>query len=329
MFETKLGEAFLGTLVADAVAMPVHWYYDREAMDRDYGDFNGYRAPRNPHPDSLLVKSAYEAPNEKGEILHHHSQYWGQAGIHYHQELEAGDNTLTYRLALELFRMVVQDGGYDPDKWLDRYISLMRQPGWNRDTYLEECHRAFFINYARGKSPRECAIDDHHIAGLAQIPALIAALAKVGEDGVDLMRSKAQMHIELTHQNRAVVESGDLLVRLLHRIASGDELDCALEQEGNKQIAVDQLDQLAHLDERVVVGQMISPACYIGESFPAGLFLAWKFREDFSGGVIANARVGGDNCHRGAVVGSLLAAANGIPDLWWNEKISPALLKSP
>jgi hypothetical protein len=26
--------------------------------------------------------------------------------------------------------------------------------------------------------------------------------------------------------------------------------------------------------------------------------------------------VGGDNCHRGAVVGSLLAAANGIDDRW-------------
>jgi hypothetical protein len=30
--------------------------------------------------------------------------------------------------------------------------------------------------------------------------------------------------------------------------------------------------------------------------------------------VAANARVGGDNCHRGAVVGSLLAAAAPIPD---------------
>jgi hypothetical protein len=32
--------------------------------------------------------------------------------------------------------------------------------------------------------------------------------------------------------------------------------------------------------------------------------------------VIANAMVGGDNCHRGAVVGSLLGAANGVPQKW-------------
>jgi hypothetical protein len=29
--------------------------------------------------------------------------------------------------------------------------------------------------------------------------------------------------------------------------------------------------------------------------------------------VLANARCGGDNCHRGAVVGALLGAANPIP----------------
>ena len=45
--------AFLGSLVADAVSMPVHWYYDVDALDRDYGDFDRYVAPKNPHPDSI------------------------------------------------------------------------------------------------------------------------------------------------------------------------------------------------------------------------------------------------------------------------------------
>jgi ADP-ribosyl-[dinitrogen reductase] hydrolase len=49
---------------------------------------------------------------------------------------------------------------------------------------------------------------------------------------------------------------------------------------------------------------------------PASLYLVWKYHQDFEAGILANARVGGDNCHRGAVVGSLLAAANGIPGKW-------------
>jgi ADP-ribosylglycohydrolase len=49
---------------------------------------------------------------------------------------------------------------------------------------------------------------------------------------------------------------------------------------------------------------------------PASLYLAWKYHDAFDAGVIANAMVGGDNCHRGAVVGSLLGAANGVPQKW-------------
>jgi ADP-ribosyl-[dinitrogen reductase] hydrolase len=322
MFEQRLKDAFLGSLAADALAMPAHWYYDRESMDRDYGKLDEYLAPRNPHPDSLLVRSSYQALNEKGEILHRHARYWGMPGIHYHQELEAGENTLSFRLARELYRQVIEHGEYDEDRWLETYIRLMRDPDWNKDTYVEEIHRAFFTNYARGKAPRDCGIDDHHIGGLAQVPALVAALAHIGDDGLDRMRALVQRHIELTHKNQAMIDAGDLLVRLLHRLASGDDFAAAFEQEVGKQFSIDKLDDLARAADRKVIGEMISPACYIGESLPAGLYLSWKYRERFSDGIIANARVGGDNCHRGAVVGSLLAACNGVPDKWLTEKIA-------
>lgn len=60
----------------------------------------------------------------------------------------------------------------------------------------------------------------------------------------------------------------------------------------------------------------MTPACYLPDSFTASLYLAWKYAEDFSAGVLANAHCGGDNCHRGAAVGALLATANGVPQLW-------------
>jgi hypothetical protein len=46
------------------------------------------------------------------------------------------------------------------------------------------------------------------------------------------------------------------------------------------------------------------------------LALAWKYHDDFRQGVLANALCGGDNCHRGVVVGALLGAANPLPDDW-------------
>jgi ADP-ribosylglycohydrolase len=61
-----------------------------------------------------------------------------------------------------------------------------------------------------------------------------------------------------------------------------------------------------------VIGRRVSPACYIAEAFPASLYLAWKYAEDFEGGITANANVGGDNCHRGAVLGALIGGALGV-----------------
>jgi ADP-ribosyl-[dinitrogen reductase] hydrolase len=75
-----------------------------------------------------------------------------------------------------------------------------------------------------------------------------------------------------------------------------------------------------------VIGRVLSPACYIPDAFPAALFLAWRHAADFRAGVCSNAQVGGDNCHRGAVVGSLLASAAGIPaDLLEGLTVTPRL----
>ena len=81
--DEKRTGALWGTFIGDALAMPVHWYYDRAALKRDYGTVSDYLAPRNPHPDSILWRSAYTSLNERGDILHEQAQYWEQRGIHY------------------------------------------------------------------------------------------------------------------------------------------------------------------------------------------------------------------------------------------------------
>ena len=62
--------AYLGAKAADAVAMPVHWYYDTAALDRDYSGLREYRAPAGRHPDSILWRSSYAPVNAEGDILH-------------------------------------------------------------------------------------------------------------------------------------------------------------------------------------------------------------------------------------------------------------------
>jgi len=302
--------AYLGSLAADALSMPVHWYYDRAALLAEYGEVTTYLAPKNPHTGSILWRSQYTALNEKGEILHDQAQYWGQRGIHYHQFLKAGENTLNFQLATELLRLSEKNGGYDPDEWLEHYIHFMLTPGSHNDTYLEEYHRGFFTRYSQGKVPRKCAIHDEHIGGLAQVPALCFILK---DHDLPELRAAVKEHVGLTHAHANVLRAADTLARLIFRIAEGIPLREAIQKEAGDWISGTNAEKWTAQPDTHIIGQRFSPACYIAESMPASLYLAWKYHDDFSAGITANAMVGGDNCHRGAVVGSLLGAANGVP----------------
>jgi ADP-ribosyl-[dinitrogen reductase] hydrolase len=302
-----LRNSYVGSLMADALAMPVHWYYDRTRLRQDYGVVDHFMAPRNPHPGSILWRSTYVPLNFRGDILRDQAVYWGQKEIHYHQFLHAGENTLNFKLAQELHQQVTTRGGYDADAWLDRYIELMLQPGWNQDTYVEEYHRAFFTRYAQGKRRRNCGISDEHIGGLATVPALVAALGGTSREEV---RKMVKLHVALTHAHPQVLLAADTLVRLLFCISEGGQLRDALKSEAGDWFSSKDAERWQKQPDEMIVGQRFSPACYVAEAMPAALYLAWKYHAEFTQGITANAMVGGDNCHRGAVVGSLLGAAN-------------------
>ena len=308
--------AMLGSLSADAVSMPVHWYYDTQKLDRDYGLLTGYVAPKNPHSDSILWRSNYTPRNARGNILHDQVKYWGQREVHYHQFLVAGENTINYQLGKELYLKILQNGAYDSDKWLARYIECLLEKGWHQDTYLEEYHRAFFDNYAKGVAPSNCGIDDLHIGGLSHIPCLLAGLIETGVTDLDGQLLQVERHVRLTHRNQYVSEAAAAMTRILYSLGEGLDLRKALECHAKPWASTGQFDTWTHFPDRTVIGRHLTMACYLPESFTASLYLCWKYADDFSAGILANAHCGGDNCHRGAVVGALLGAANGVPEKW-------------
>jgi ADP-ribosyl-[dinitrogen reductase] hydrolase len=308
--------SMLGSLAADALAMPVHWYYDTQKLDRDYGRLTSYMAPQNPHSDSILWRSRYIPRNARGNILHDQVKYWGQREVHYHQFLAAGENTINYQLGKELYLTILEYGAYDSDKWLARYIECMLDGGWHKDTYLEEYHRAFFDNYAKGLAPIDCGIDDLHIGGLSHVPCLLSGLTEIGVVDLDEQLLLVEKHVRLTHRNQHVSEAAAAMTHILYSLREGLDLRKALESHAKPWASAGQFDTWTHFSDRTVIGRQLTMACYLPESFTASLYLCWKYAEDFSAGIIANAHCGGDNCHRGAVVGALLGAANGVPKKW-------------
>ena len=71
---------------------------------------------------------------------------------------------------------------------------------------------------------------------------------------------------------------------------------------------------------------------YVEDSIPATVYLALKYHDDFRTGLIVNTNLGGENAGRGAILGALLGAANGleaIPAAWISGlKHPPPMLKT-
>jgi ADP-ribosylglycohydrolase len=318
-------DTLYGLYIGDALAMPVHWYYNRQALNRDYGRVTDYMAPRNPHPDSILWRSSYNAPNANGEILHDQAAYWGQKGIHYHQFLRAGENTLNVKLCHLLVESLKHCGNYDADDYLNKYIAFMTTPGNHRDTYIEECHRHFFANYARGRAPRKCGVAEKHIGGLVGIIPIVAYYC----NQPDKAREAALAHLALTHPGDKMKVAGSLVIEILIKIFNGIDLKTALVEE----IGSQRNPLLGHpfkkwLDDPDdwVIGPRLSTACYVEDSVPAVVYLALKYHDEPRKALIVNTNLGGDNVARGAVLGALLGASCGIesfPRQWVDGLVNP------
>ena len=316
LYIVSLQNAFLGSLVGDAIAMPVHWYYDRDALDRDYGDFDDYLSPRNPHPDSILWRSKYEPIGPKADILHDQAKHWGFKGVHYHQYLQAGENTLNLKLSVDLYRWIILRGEYDLDGWLRRYTEVMLTPGWHRDTYAEEYHRKFFTHFARGHALHSCGSADLHIGALSLIPGLLAGLEALDITDPATLIQHAVSLVRATHDHEYSLRAAADYTRILLHVAEGMPIQRVLRELPIPGVSVSKFMNWVDLPDRVVVGEKLSTACYLPESFVASLYFVWKYHDDFSLALLQNAKCGGDNCHRAVVVGGILGIGCGVPRKW-------------
>ena len=331
----RLRGALWGMFVGDALAMPVHWYYDVAALQRDFGTLRDFRAPHEYHPNSIMSLANTGAAgrgSQKGEvvgsvILHGKKHLWGQPNRHYHYGLRSGDNTLNLLCVRVLLRTMNTTGRYDSGDFLHEYIAFMTTPDSHNDTYAESYHRDFFANYARGVSPDHCAGAESHdtasIGGLVALPPVIVAAMR--ENDPAAVDSTLLTHLRLTHQSGKLERYALALGRLFPRLLQDPEprvapLVCPIaESFGFPATEVVERMNRDRRSDLHVIGGLLSPACYIDHSFPAVLYLAARYSDDFEAALVANTNVGGDNCHRGALLGAMLGAALGypaIPERW-------------
>ncbi|OWF44409.1 uncharacterized protein LOC110458390 [Mizuhopecten yessoensis] len=255
-------EALWGMFIADALAMPVHWYYDPNDIKDGYGGWlTGFTAPEKHHPSSILTISATDnsgrtgwgeksKPVIGGVILHDKLKYWTSKdrSIHYHQGMKAGDSTLNSMMALQMLNTMsrldptgVMDDREMRGHVLEDYVSFMTTPASHNDTYAESFHRAFFKDWSSENCPPKSAPEllkwtearyarkskgssDHQLVVIGSIVPAIPWVIRNSHKTESECAESAMAFIKLTHPEPGLVPYIDMYARLLHSVINGRNL---------------------------------------------------------------------------------------------------------
>lgn len=316
--------------------MPVHWFYNPLDIDRAFpAGLTSFAAAPSFHPSSIMPlhstsQGGRGAQNSSGStkqiigevILKGRREYWGQPNQHYHCGMLAGENTLNAHCARALMRNIVAcKHHYDSARWLEDYIAFMTaNPPQHPDTYAESYHRGFFANLESGKAPAHCAALTHDtpsIGGLVGIAPLVFSELLQGT-ALAQVQSLAHQHLTLTHPDDSLARVCASYVTLLHALLFRESnADIAIHlQACGKRAGLDLAALVAKgRGDRDIVGRMFSSACYISDAWPSVLYFAFKYQGHTKAGLVANTNVGGDNVHRGAVLGVILGLVQDTAEL--------------
>ncbi len=271
---------------------------------------------------------------------------------HYHHGLKAGENTLGAHLVRVLMRSVVHNEEYSDTAFINDFIKYMTADQ-SHDPYTEIYIRRFFEHYTNGAHPLNAAELQSRTWSIGSHGGLIRplVLSLLYDDPVQALGIAIE-HQNLTHRSQNVASSLSVLLPLLHELTTnapvlepfysaasklhlpaveGEALFALYRQHkgpGNipkemmfrlhtafQQEAFDLKTFMAEHQESEVVRTLLSNACYTEHGVPLLLYLAVEHDLKFKEALLANVNAGGDNVHRGMIMGLLLGASStGIDD---------------
>ncbi|XP_059183551.1 uncharacterized protein LOC131962621 [Centropristis striata] len=366
-----VSEALWAMCAADSMSMPVHWYYNIDDIRRDFGGWiSSLNSPRDRHPSSILSlsnttgsgRTAWSSGTKRHDvvgnvILHDKLDLWksSKGSVHYHQGLEAGDNTLNVVCSLRAARSLVTGQFRDvsePDARaavLSDYVSFMTTPGSHRDTYAESFHRSFFSSWQDGRPTSPCQVlsfaekrsrrmlssklPDSQLDAIGCLPMILPFILLSAPANEDQAVSAAVEFVQLTHPHPKVPEYVSIYGRALHAVLGGASVRQQAEHALRRLDAWDTCQSYSRKAarfpasslERLKVHQSavnyLGLACYTKGALSSMFYLAHEFHDDPAGGILANTNCGGENCNRGAALGALLGAGGSyrgavIPQEW-------------
>lgn len=324
-FRNRAAGAVMGAFIGDALGLGPHWYYDLDALRRDYGDWiDGYTAPR---------------PGR------------------YHDGMQAGQlSQAGFILALTV-RSLVECGGYDEADFCRRmdeellahmdgsphsgpggYTSQSIREAWRRrrkdnrpwgqtgghadTTEAIERTLAIAVRYAREPARLAASVTENTV--LTQIDETVVAMTVAYAAVLGLLVQGHPLDAGLSGKLMARVKAGELP---FHTVTKDDlqpppAASAEAPRVGNfaspdalltpSYMARTAVDPGIRIEPAWKVSLVYGMPCAIYHQLPAAYYLAARFDRDFEAAVLHAVNGGGQNQARAILVGALSGARAGL-----------------
>ena len=237
--------ALLGMMIADALAMPVHYYFKPGTIERDFGPegIQDYQTPIHPHPDSFAWCMQYDGTidiyHDIKKYVHSTTRPPPEENPHYHYGLVAGDITLQMQLARVLIKCL-QANGQETQDWAETFVEFMKtpSPALNNDIYRDDFILRFFERLSEDLPLNECPISQRECWSVGSmggvIPAIITALTFANSststvNPLPMMERCIAIH-KKTHNSENVTAAAKILCPLIVDLCQMADFSTALQE---------------------------------------------------------------------------------------------------
>ena len=274
----------MASFAADSLALGVHWIYDTEKIERDFGRVD---VLRNPLP------SSYHPGKEKGEFTHY------------------GDQTFVLLESLSARK------AFDLSDFSARWRTLFK----SYRGYVDQATQMTLQNLAQGKAIEDAGSSSTDLSGAARIAPLVFLYHNDPEPLVKAARAQTRMthntplvldSAEFFARVCCKVLKGISPVKAMTEVAvqrfKGRPLS-AWVKTGVEFAGEDSISTIARFGQ----------SCHTDEAFPGVVHLIASYERDLKEALVQAVMAGGDSAGRGMMVGMVLGAYlgdDGIPKEW-------------
>lgn len=283
----------MGSFVADALSLGVHWVYNTRVIDKKFGRVETYYDPL----------TSYHKGKHKGDFTHY------------------GDQTLV------LLKSIAARSGLDKEHFAESWRSFFG----TYDGYFDQATKTTLQNMAAGKSVQDCGSSSDDLGGASRIAPLCYAYQTDLEKLIETARFQTALthnndnvldSAEFFARLALSVLSGRKPSQAITEITNTYFKNSPIEE--SVYLGIESKAE----DTREVIAEF-GQACGFQVAFPSTIHLIVKYEDNPKEALIENVMAGGDSSSRGMLVGMVLGAYAGldaIPKDWLHQLNAFALI---